>query len=82
MGLFLFIMVLLLRDMWRYLELLNKSLSKLGNGLKGMDRDVKKMQSVRMTLKPGGRRFDTPSRKALEAAKMYRKIDSFNLVKI
>jgi inositol 1,4,5-triphosphate receptor type 1 len=57
-------------DMWAYLELLNKSLSKLGKGLKGMERDVKKMQSVRMSLKPGGRRFDTPSRKKLEATKM------------
>lgn len=66
---------LLCSDMWRYMELLNQSLVTLGNSLKGTHRDAKKMQSVRMTLKPG-RRHDTPSRKALEEAREYE--SSFN----
>ncbi|XP_062518427.1 inositol 1,4,5-trisphosphate receptor type 1-like isoform X2 [Corticium candelabrum] len=57
------------RDMWNFMKLLNDSLKRLSASVRGMERDTKKMQSVKMSLKAQRRKFDTPSKTALLAAK-------------
>ena len=51
------------------MKLLNDSLKRLSASVRGMERDTKKMQSVKMSLKAQRRKFDTPSKTALLAAK-------------